>query len=45
MQHVVYFVAVAEGKIDESQAVLAEVGTLKARKKEIEVKPKFMVLL
>ena len=27
----------AEGKVDESQAVLAEVVTLKARKNEIEV--------
>ena len=32
-----YFVTAAEGKVDESQAVLAEVVTLKARKNEIEV--------
>ena len=35
---ILHFLAVAEDKVDESQAVLAEVRALKARKKEIEVK-------
>ena len=36
--HCVYYVVGAEGKVDESLAVLAEVESLKTKKKEAEVR-------